>query len=336
MDARPTNRRNMGRNREVRTVRRWYVLIGVLMVSLAGTVSCQNSETIGYWSKPDSENTDTDSETDSDSTTSDSATEDEDSATATDSETEEDSGSETETLSGDTEDTDTEDTVESSDSFDSFDSDSTDSDTGEDTSPPYDRVLFTPSVTDAPEDPLLVEPENNTLGLPGGWFPFPFPPAGPTWAMGYFNDDGDICLRGEVAQWSGNPMEKPYAGIGIGFCHDPDISYLSYSINDCVYPTPHENEFNFVGVSFYLEGTFDSDDMQMAVVWPGFQFAFTAEIDAATDAATDYLFRELPGYSDNWPLNDIYTVQIQVDSSMNHPIEYDFCIKDFELLVTWK
>ncbi|MBN2715479.1 MAG: hypothetical protein JXX14_06465 [Deltaproteobacteria bacterium] len=302
----------------------------VLICMAFSLAACSASENIGYWDRPnpDNEKTDTQPQTDSgaqeteappqtDSAIGDSATEDTNTATqfpvdsASDSDTQADSVTVTETA--DTESTDTAAT----------DSDTADSDVG------IVRVPFSPD-PQAIIPMLRVNAADNVLGQPGGWYHYDYSNEDGIAHQPYFDTDGNFCIKGEVAKWS-DPYTVSTAGTYVAVCHDPDVDYTVYTITDCPYT---EKSFQLLGASFYIKGAIIPATLKMRPIWKG-QITLTADIDITGTAPVDYLFNALP---DPWnvrqPLNDIHTIQIQVDGSPYDAVAYDFCITDFALLVS--
>ena len=212
-------------------------------------------------------------------------------------------------------------------------------DTDTETDIEYVRVPFLPVQVSDPYPMLVVPRESNELGVPGAWFPFPgldfitgLPISNP-----YFDGDRDICVRGQVPQSSAF-WESMYGGLGIGFCYDYNVTpEESFSFEECPpsYILAGSPEFDFIGVSFYVQGAIVPDDLQLEVEWK--KLIITSEVNVEATAPVDYIVTDLPEYGDSIaPPNRIYTIQIQMESSVNHPVPFDFCIKDFRLLVSMK
>ncbi|MBN2529324.1 MAG: hypothetical protein JXR76_23250 [Deltaproteobacteria bacterium] len=281
-------------------------------------LGCDTVENIGYWSREESDDANTDRETGE--------------------------PEETDTVDSESDNSDTNDTEDTGDSGDSDDSETidttedTDTDTGTgtdtdtDTDTQYDIVPFSPSM-EVMYPPIYPIPgTDNQLGLPGVWYKF----LDNLNTGSYINVSLDFasdrfCAQGQVAQWTGSTFNDfTFAGLGAWLCSDYTVpSGEKYSMENC--PYIETIRLDFKGVSFHLEGNVVPEMIMLRIFLTGGGWTSLPFVDVPVmDSQTEYMFSDM---SDVTP-SRISAIQILIPGSYNQAIPYDFCIRDFALLVT--
>jgi hypothetical protein len=272
--------------------------------------SCQTVEKIGYWDQGNSESTDSatvEPESDTPGTDSDTSEETEDTTVPSDTLDTSDTGSES--ASEDTEDSET----------------STDSDT----TPTYVTVPFKPH-EDAPWFRYPVDADGNEMGLPGLWIAYMDMTSPGTMNLPTREANGDMCFEGEIGT---DPSEQTYAGVGINLCPDEKNQFNFYSFQNCPYTEATEGKL-FVGVSYYVESEKVPENFTLRIWRWGTPIAVFSDVEIGSDVPRVYLFEALSdAFKDNATTSDITMLQFQVDGSPTDTVEFNFCIRDFALLI---
>jgi hypothetical protein len=289
--------------------------------------SCQTVENIGYWDQDNSDLTGEDTEPGTEPT--DSGTLEPESDTPdTDSDTSEETGDTTVP----SETGDTSDTGSDSDSADTETSDSaseSDSDAA-----PYIRVPFHPDESSSPIS-FLVTPENNRLGLPGAWLTYVnYPANGTSTSQATMKSTHDVCLTGTVSQSSSGFYPTTFAGVGINLCPDEEymFNWKFYSMRTCPY-TQATTGIKFVGISYYVDGNLIPKELKLLLLF-GPEGLLARSIDSGLDGPKDYLFESMFNITDaQTNPSDLTVIQFNVDGSFTGTVDFDFCIRDFALLI---
>ena len=307
---------------------------GFFQLLILGSVmmlwSCQSMQNIGYWDRQDST-------VDSDETESVTEESTESVVTETDTGSEDSSSNATD----DSDDTGTVvDTTDSSETESDTETDTIDSetvDTETDTGPAYITVPFKPDEANGPFQ-FEIFPENNILALPGTWVAYVYDASMNTINQPLLTGSHDICVTGEVS--ISNPFQQTFAGVGVTFCPDAENMYNFYSFQNCPY-TEATDDMEFVGVSYYIEGDAIPERIKFHI-WrreaeAETQIALVGDIEVGLNAPGDYLFESLFDEA-NVPVNpaEINMVQFQVNGSTSSITQFDFCVRDFALLVREK
>lgn len=287
--------------------------------------SCQTVENIGYWNQDSSDSTGEETEP---------GTEPTDSGTMElESDTPETDSDTSETTEDTTVPSETEDPSDTGSDSESEDTETSDSES--DTNPAYVTVPFQP---DEPTAGYIftVSPSENILELPGAWLTYADMSSFNTSTMTAAND---ICLKGTVSQSSsGFFFPTTYAGVSITPCPEKENVFHPFPMRECPY-TQATERITFVGISYFVEGENIPNELKLRIFFPATDYAITItrDVESGLDAPRDYLFETMFDITDDQtdPSN-ITMLQLTVDGSFTKAVEFDFCIRDFALLIAEK